>query len=115
MSKYAKRAASERALLNSLFAPEQDEKRGGYYGVEFGRKRPLDQGGGRERGAIRPDHAVARRHGTSVALGRPTGDRDFGPSDSYHGRRHLDSGIARPAYTPEQRLHAASDGAGLSG
>jgi hypothetical protein len=115
MSKYSKRAAGERALLNSLFN-EQDERTGSAFGVEFGRKRSLDQGGVRDRGAIRPTHSVDRMHGRGNVPGYSrTGDRDFGVPDSYHGGRHLDSGITRPAYSPQQQYHAASPGAGRSG
>jgi hypothetical protein len=46
-------------------------------------------------------------------LGR-SGDRDFGVPDSYHGGRHLDSGITRPAYSPQQQYHPAVAGAGRS-
>jgi hypothetical protein len=113
MGKYGRRAAGERALLKSIF---DDENQGQQWGVEFGVRRPKDDGNTRLRGAVRPDHSVARRHGTSniTGLGR-SGDRDFGPPDSYHGGRHLDSDITRPAYSPQQQYHAASPGAGRSG
>jgi hypothetical protein len=118
MSKYARRAASERALLKSVFDDERREKTGGYYGVEFGRPRMKDDGGvhAGNRGAIRPTHSVDRQHGRSGVPGYSrTGDADFGVPDSYHGGRHLDSGITRPAYASEQQYHAASPGAGRSG
>jgi hypothetical protein len=116
MSKYQSLARSERQVLKSVFSPEQDEKRGSAYGVEFGRRRPLDNGGIRDRGAIGPTHAVNRRHGTSniSGLGR-SGDADFGIPDSNFGGRRLDARITRPAYSPEQRYHAHSPGAGRSG
>jgi hypothetical protein len=118
MSKYQARARGERALLNSLFADEQNEKAGGQYGVEFGRRRMKDDGGvhAGNRGAIGPTHSVDRQHGRSGVPGYSrTGDQDFGVPDSYHGGRHLDSGITRPAYSPQQQYHAASPGAGRSG
>jgi hypothetical protein len=116
MSKYQKLAPADRQVLASVFAPERDELRGQRWGVEFGRKRPFDQGGIRDRGSVRPEHAVSRRHGTSnvAGLGR-SGDADFGVPDSNFGGRHLDARISRPAYTPDQRLHSHNPGAGLSG
>jgi hypothetical protein len=118
MGKYQRRAAGEKALMRSLFADEQNEKRGGYYGVEFGRRRMKDDGGvhAGNRGAINPLASVDRMHGRQSVPGYSrTGDQDFGVPDSYHGGRHLDSGITRPAYAAEQRYHAASPGAGRSG
>jgi hypothetical protein len=99
-SKYQRLAASERAVLAAAFAPEQDEKRGGHYGVEWGRKRPLDQGGTRLRGAVHVDHSVSRLHGHGNTGGYTT--KNFGVPDSYVGPRMLNSGITRPAYRPEQ-------------
>jgi hypothetical protein len=90
MSKYARRAAGERALLQSLFADEQDEKRGGYFGVEFGRKRQRDDGAGRDRVAVRPDHVVNARLNRLKARGFSGTDRNFGVPDSYVGRRHAE-------------------------
>jgi hypothetical protein len=119
MSKYARRAAGERALLKSVFDDERREKAGGYYGVEFGRPRIKDDGGihAGNRGAINPLHAVDRMHGRSGVPGYSrTGDADFGVPDSYHGGRHLDSGITRPAYNPEQTSYRSPvAGAGRSG
>lgn len=114
---YAQKNRGERQLLQSLFDDEQREKTGGYFGVEFGRRRPFDQGGisAGNRGAIGPTHAINRRHGTSriTGLGR-SGDADFGNGN--FGYAHVDGNLARRSYAPEQTSYrAASQGAGLSG
>jgi hypothetical protein len=114
---YGAKARGERALMASLFQPEQDEKRGDAYGTEWrAMKRPLDNGGIRDRGFVRPDHSTAARHNTSRirGLGR-SGDRDFGPGDRSFGYAHVDGGLARPAWASQQQYHPASPGAGLSG
>jgi hypothetical protein len=100
---YAAKARGERKLMQMLFDDEQREKAGSQYGVEFGVRRPKDDGNTRLGGSIRPDHAVARRHGTSniTGLGR-SGDRDFGVSDGAFGRAHVDGRLARRSYAPEQ-------------
>jgi hypothetical protein len=113
---YGAKARGECALMASLFQPEQDEKRGDAYGTEWrAMKRPLDNGGIRDRGFVRPDHSIAARHNTSRirGLGR-SGDRDFGVPDSNFGRAHFDAGIARRAYDQSQRVRSAPPGAGLS-
>src|SRR5713101_575806 len=113
-SKYARRAASEKAVLDYAMG---EERQGSQYGVETGVKRPLDQGGVRgNRGAVRPDHAVARRYGHGNALGYST--TDFGPSDQHvgaSGRGHLDAGRNRRKYDEGQSwLTLSKPGAGLS-
>jgi hypothetical protein len=116
MGKYQSRARGEKALMASLFQPEQDEKRGSAYGVEFGRKRPLDNGGVRDRGAINPLHAVDRMHGRSSVPGYSrTGDADFGVSDGAFGRDHVDGRLTRRSYAPAQSWTSPVIGAGRSG
>jgi hypothetical protein len=117
MGKYERRRRGEQNFFQSLFQEER-EREGTVptgYGIEFGAGRELqrDEGGVRgNRGAVKPDHAVARRFNHGDALSYKT--RNSGPPDSYTGARHLNSGITRPAYSPQQAWVRPCDGAGLS-
>jgi hypothetical protein len=113
---YAPKARGERALMASLFQPEQDEKRGAAWGTEWGRKRSLDQGGVRLRGPVNAKHAIDARANRLKAPGFSGTDRNFGPGDRHAGRGHIDGRLVKPAYRPEQTSYRTpSPGAGRSG
>jgi hypothetical protein len=103
---------AENEVMRSVFADEQNEKTGAQWGVDCGRKRPFDQGGVRDRGAINSSASVDRLHGHGNTGGYRT--RDFGAGDSSVSRRHLDGRLAKPMYSPQQSWTRPSDGAGLS-